>query len=973
MTQSRILHLYEIMEQNPMDRKVVLAATHAQGQQWLEQVSRRHGPVLNTEIRTFESWALERSKLLLTKLGLRFITPAESQWLVCGLLQELGETGYLNGITRTPGVTEAFHQALLELRGAGVKSEDLLSEDFEQRAKGEFVKKLLARYEQQLQVKQLTDLAGLLPYAHRLPRSADIIITDEFAVRTHVERTLLETLTGGVIVTLLREPGFTEPDSLFPVGYTEFFHANGTVAEIREIIRRISDHKLHWDQVEIIASDYGKHASAVFTAAQANGIMCTYAEGLPIGITNAGKAAKLFLDWLDSGFLLDPMLSGLKQGIIRFKGELLPDTPSSRIIRELEQSGIGWGRERYQILDKLSKAEGLAEERASALRTTHQIFQGIFASLTEECLGSPSRLAHVLRCFVETYAVMKEEHDYQVLNRLKAMEETMRIGGDFIMKESLVTRYVRENLDGATVGAAPTPAPGAIHVSSVNAGGLTGRTHTFIMGMTESNWSGSLRQDPVLLDEERIRINPRLRLSSEQAQRRVEERNGRIGLIRGRCTMSYCSHDLSDQKEHMPAYELLQIFRRNSGERDADYDRLHRSMDEAVRFFRSSSGHTGSMAMDAVEVWMSTLVAGHARLLAVQEPVYQAYPSLRAGANAAGARIGAELTPFDGVVETDLHPAAIPGDADSGAAFSASRLELYGRCPMSFFFQEVLGVRVKERAEYDRSRWLDALQRGSLLHDIFNRYLLGMKERRFMEGSHAPHDVHLLHRITEEVIGQYAEEVPAPSEHIFRKEAESIRKDAAIFYAGEQHRASIPVFTELQLHEDESPFLLELSGELSMPIRGYVDRVDEVAPHCYQIFDYKTGNPRKYKQNECFSGGTQLQLAMYGLAVEQWMKRTGYDSEAEVTDSSYVFPTERGMGEEVSRPQNQREELSGLLQAMTDAMKEGLFPPTRDPKGCAWCDYRAVCGSHAEAFSAKRSDPVNRERLGRLLEVERFA
>jgi ATP-dependent helicase/nuclease subunit B len=215
--------------------------------------------------------------------------------------------------------------------------------------------------------------------------------------------------------------------------------------------------------------------------------------------------------------------------------------------------------------------------------------------------------------------------------------------------------------------------------------------------------------------------------------------------------------------------------------------------------------------------------------------------------------------------------------------------------------------------------------------------------------------------------------VPAPSAHIFRKEADSIRKDVKIFYVSEQRRNSVPVFTELQLHSEDSPLELEFSKELSMPIKGFVDRVDEIAPHQYKIYDYKTGNPRKYKQNECFSGGTQLQLSLYGLAVEQWMKDSGFDAKAQVAASSYYFPTERGMGDEVSRPQNRREDLTSLLQNMLNAMKEGLYPPTVDPKGCTWCDYRSVCGSHSEQFAEKRNAPGNVERLKSILEVNRFA
>ncbi|WP_409348180.1 hypothetical protein [Paenibacillus gyeongsangnamensis] len=62
-----------------------------------------------------------------------------------------------------------------------------------------------------------------------------------------------------------------------------------------------------------------------------------------------------------------------------------------------------------------------------------------------------------------------------------------------------------------------------------------------------------------------------------------------------------------------------------------------------------------------------------------------------------------------------------------------------------------------------------------------------------------------------------------------------------------------------------------------------------------------------------------------------------------------------------------------LLQTEMDAMKQGLFPPAADPKSCTWCDYKSVCGSHAEQFTEKRNAPENSERLRHIVEVSRFA
>ncbi|WP_262687667.1 PD-(D/E)XK nuclease family protein [Paenibacillus baimaensis] len=962
----------------------MLTTSHAQGHQWLEQVSRQYGPVLNTEVRVLDRWALDRCKLLLAKIKFRYVSDSESRWIVVKLLQELTEdTGftYLTGNALTPGLTKAFHQAVLDLRGALIKAAELTSDVFENREKGIFVKELLSRYEAELVRNRLVDLAGLLPYVKQLSPTNDCIIVDEYAIRTSlVGKSFLESLTGGVYIALNSGHEFMSADSSFPVERTEFFHSLGSLAEVREVVRRIMEKGISWDQVEIIASDYEKRAAAVYTVTTTTQIACTFSDGLPIGITNAGKAAKLYLEWLESGYHLDSLLSALKQGVIRLRDEQQMEITSSNVIGELERSGIGWGQERYRLWGQAMETDTSKEQmlivgnqneaRSALLKILHRFFEHLFQPLTEQTLSSPAMLIHTLISFLETYVVLNEDSDDQVLSGLQSLEQSFHMADELTMNSKLALRYVQEGLEGLRIQSKETPSPGRIHVTSLSSGGQTGRPYTFIIGMAEKNWSLSVRQDPLLLDEERARISPDMDQSIELAQRQVEERDVRMGMIRGDCTLSFCSYDIVDHREHMPAYEMLQMFRGKTLQTDADYEAMVQSMEEPVRFFRSKAG----LSVDASEQWLRSLVTNNSRIKAGQAFVYAYYGSLMDGNNAELSRENLEFSAYDGLIETNLHPVRLPGDEHTfgGSAFSASRLELYGRCPKKFFYQEIIGVRAKEVALYDRTRWLDAMQRGSLLHEIFDQYLIDSKGRRTDLNGSLGHDLTFLNEITEEVLRQYAKEVPAPSMHILHKEAESIRKDVNIFYLSEQRRTSIPVFTELQLHREGKPLVLEFSNELSIPIKGFVDRVDRVAPHHYKIYDYKTGNPRKYKQNECFSRGTQLQLPLYGLAVEQWMKETGFDPEAQIVASAYYFPTERGMGEEVSRPQNRREDLESLLYNMMESMRTGLYPPAIDPIGCTWCDYNSVCGSHSEQFLDKRSAPGNADRLERILEVNRF-
>ncbi|MCZ8514988.1 PD-(D/E)XK nuclease family protein [Paenibacillus filicis] len=756
---TRIGHLYEVIQSSPMQRKILLTASNAQGHQWLEQVARQYGPVLNTEVMTPESWVLERLKLILARNKVRYVSGLESKWIVCKLIQ--GMTGaaasYLTGMTLTPGLLKAFHHAVMELRGARVRADQLMPEHFENEQKGLFVKALLGQYERELMVNKLADLAALLPYAEQLRRAEDCIVVDEGAVRDHAVRSLLEALTAGGCIPLFAEQGFTSPNSAFPAETAELFHALGPMAEVREVIRRITEKDIPWDQVEIIASDYDKSAAAVYTIASMAQIRCTFSGGLPIGITNAGKAAKLYLEWLKTGYRVDCLLSGLKQGIIRLRDQEREDIPTANVIRELERSGIGWGRERYKLLESMPDAKNMTEDQARVLRMLRRVFERLFHPLTDTALASPEKLINTVIDFVETYAVVKNEGDVQVLNGLKNLAQSLNRAGELTMDCTLALRHVREAVEELRIHTASKPSPGRIHVTSLASGGNTGRPCTFIVGMTETNWSVSTRQDPVLLDEERSRISPYLLQSRELMKLQKEERDSRIGLIRGSCTLSYCSYDIAENQEKLPAYEMLQVFRRKKKQEEADYETMKYEMGEAVRFY----GGTADLSMNAAEAWMRSLVTDGSRIKAGQAGVYSYYSSLMDGKKAEQSRLALECSAYDGIVDTDTYPMPLPGDTHPASAFSAGKLELYGRCPLQFFYQEILGVRVQEAAVYDRTKWLDAMQRGSLLHEIFNRYLMSLKEACLDGSESLHHDQFLLNDIMEREIGRFAEEVPA--------------------------------------------------------------------------------------------------------------------------------------------------------------------------------------------------------------------
>ncbi|MGV7801855.1 hypothetical protein PJN14_30220, partial [Mycobacterium kansasii] len=81
---------------------------------------------------------------------------------------------------------------------------------------------------------------------------------------------------------------------------------------------------------------------------------------------------------------------------------------------------------------------------------------------------------------------------------------------------------------------------------------------------------------------------------------------------------------------------------------------------------------------------------------------------------------------------------------------------------------------MKDQVTFDRTYWLKPNERGSLLHEVYRRY---MTEVCASHGMSITHDYTLLLRIAEETILVYAERIPAPSPHVFEKERQAMLRD----------------------------------------------------------------------------------------------------------------------------------------------------------------------------------------------------
>ena len=198
-----------------------------------------------------------------------------------------------------------------------------------------------------------------------------------------------------------------------------------------------------------------------------------------------------------------------------------------------------------------------------------------------------------------------------------------------------------------------------------------------------------------------------------------------------------------------------------------------------------------------------------------------------------------------------------------GLTLSPTSLERYAQCPFSYFLG--YGLRLKSRRRHE----MDALQRGTFLHHVMERFLkdLAPELRTTMSEQQAKERV-------DAIVRDYlTEHMPDFNEREARFRALFLRLSRILYHTVglllKELRESdfVPVDYELVIGEDV-PELVIGEGEEAAHIRGKVDRVDLLekdGKRYLRIVDYKSSK-KDIRYAELYQGiGQQMLLYLRAL------------------------------------------------------------------------------------------------------------
>ena len=979
--------------EHPMERKLVVAPTFGGGRELLRCVARRGQGWVGFEVTTPRPLALRLARPALGAAGIHLMDAFDQQSFLDEALDGAvasGSDGGLGELSEGVGFREAVHGSIVALRLTGITPRDVRTarmRDFRKRA---FLARVLERYETLLGERRRGDTATVLSLAlerlaagEGLPSilGADqVYMVPGLGARGLLGRFLLalhehgaHTLETDPVVGRDLPPGVLwrageprgrlsylhAPDQAGAGEGLHFFRAGSVYDELREVMRRVVAAGVSWDDVEIVTADPAAYGSALHTLSSRLQVPVTYAGGLPLERSRPGRAVQAYLDWIQGGFQATAIRRLLEAGDLR-----PPRTPqyhaAGDLARRFRALRIGWGRRRYrtQIRQALAAVETARPQR----REPQEVFERrvrrergelealrsiLFPALkatpsVPDRAGeggepvSPAELARGVRAFLRRVpkgSGPDMEVRERMLGVLDRVEATLRRRTHFAGAVSILRRYLEEirapgpAATGPDDGGAPWNSEGGhLHLSDLEHGGYSGRGHVFLVGMDADQVPGSGGQDPVLTDADRRALSVQLPTSADVMQERTFRLAALLARLRGSVTLSYGAWSASEGRTVAPSPVLLQALRLSRGDGALTFEDLHHAMGPVV-----GAVPRGTPVLDGDDAWMQALDDGGVLKEGVAA-VRSAFPGLDRGMEAHHQRSHGLPGPHHGVLTP--RPETWDPRTDPESVLSASRLQDLGTCPLRYYFRSVLYLRPPDDPELDPDRWLDALQKGNLLHAVYEGTLREAKQRGLLDRGGPLEPLAL--EVLAGVVRRWMAQVPAPGEGAVQREIAGLEEDVRAFARMVREHGAQWVKLEMKFGMDDAPPLVLDLERGTVRIRGAVDRVDEDLAGLH-VIDYKTGLPRDYEgKTGAFNGGRRLQHALYAEAAERALGR-------EVVDAAYHFPTRRGENEIRSYARAELAGLTTLLSHLLEGVSAGTFLPTDVADDCRFCDFAPVC------------------------------
>ena len=485
-------------------------------------------------------------------------------------------------------------------------------------------------------------------------------------------------------------------------------------------------------------------------------------------------------------------------------------------------------------------------------------------------------------------------------------------------------------------------------------------------GLVEKSFPQPARQDPILLDAERLALQQTLASSNKEVllnlkgRRREEEAllfALAVGAARRRLVLTFPRVDPITARPRVPSYFLLRALEAIEG-RSFDYAALDRAVRDGSsgRFVpvRLIDAANLNRAVNAVEYDLAALAQAEEQ----NQPGLMLYlgesgPFFRRSLKAENARWGqTKYSEYDGVFRSPEALRLIRERFNLAAlTISPTQLEEYAACPFQYLMHCIFGIETV--AEPEQTVSVGALDRGTILHGILWEFF--SEEARAGRLPLRDDALARLEAIARKRLAAFERSGVTGYPLMWQIEKEQILDDLRRTFQKElkNDEGFVPGYFELRYGmrsrgdeesalSTEQPARFPVSAETTIRLKGRIDRIDVAAGgKLARIIDYKTGGTTSAPKENSFAGGRALQLPLYIVAAGQILKRLT------VERAEYYFATRRGGWKRVvftteDWPARDKT-LRQIVATIIEGIASGRFFPRPDEKGCEHCDFATVC------------------------------
>jgi CRISPR/Cas system-associated exonuclease Cas4 (RecB family) len=492
----------------------------------------------------------------------------------------------------------------------------------------------------------------------------------------------------------------------------------------------------------------------------------------------------------------------------------------------------------------------------------------------------------------------------------------------------------------------------------------------FLPGLAEGLFPRRASEDPLLLDEHRIKLQHQLETQDQRIARERMLLHSAAAAAAERLVVSYPRMDVTQSRPRVPSFYALEVLRAAEGRLPSLREFKERAATSAPTRLDWPAPADPAIAIDDAEYDLASLQAalklpresakGSARyLMDVNE-------SLARSLRTRGRRWRNRWTAADGLVDPD--PATLDVLAAhrfSKRSYSPSSLQHFAACPYRFLLQSIFQFRPREAPV--PLEQMDPLTRGALFHEVQFQLFRKLKETGLLPitANTLASTLDLTDQTLDRVAAEFEDDLAPAIQRVWKSEIEYVRTDLRGWI--QQVAGSPPDWLPLHFefafglpasqHRDPQSTSEDATILNGIRLRGAIDLIEKHSTRgSLRVTDHKTG---KAPQNrpQYVGGGAILQPLLYALAAEQLLGQP-------VESGSLFFCTQRGDFSTISIPLDpqSRQRMERVLDTIGQFVEQGFLPAAPQSGACAICDYRPVCGPYEEQ-RAKRKLPERLEPL----------